>query len=280
MLRWQMPEDRPLVNQDHEDDVSTYQSEYTSPTGESELDQLETVTYWLKSDEKQVTRMSCVLLENVVRGLIHGGRYLYGLNGGEGAQAPVNAGMPDLDYLQECSINCCVTKQQQRSKGHDVAVTLKTTPDYAYLGYDEEELTRQPVTIGPLQSGPPADIWLIASPNWVLEMDPRQREAAVFNALLNIRPHEARYLNRWQAVAADLSGLNTATIEVYGPDISDTARMAVHAGARHGQQLMLPTLADEAKVALLETLAQEMGLQFTRDGRAVNPDGSERETEN
>jgi hypothetical protein len=287
-MRWELPSDRPEVEQDVDEDTSVgtaasndcigpgneymgFADPYHEHNSLPELDQLNEVIEWLHSEDKQLPKMPCVLLENVVAGLIRGGRYLYLL----GADALPGCGAPDLEYLTECSINCAVVKFQQKAKGSLVDITLKATADYNHLGFDEEQLTCPPRTIGPRQSGPPADIWLLASPSWILDLTPLQREAAIYNALYNIRPHEGRYLNPWQIAAADLSGLNAATIEAYGAEAGEVAKLAIHSGARHANlQMILPTMAERDKMALLERFSEEMGIQLTRDGRAVNPDGT------
>lgn len=288
VMRWELPSDRPEVEQDVAEDMSASaavsndrigvgadQMGFANPDHEhnnlSELDQLNEVIEWLHSEDKQLPKMPCVLLENIVAGLIYGGRYLYIL----GADALPGCGVPELEYLSECSINCTVVKFQQKAKGSLVDITLKASPDFSHLGFDEEQLTCVPRTIGPRQSGPPADIWLMASPSWVLDLTPLQREAAIFNVLYNIRPHEGRYLNPWQITAADLSGLNAATIEAYGAEAGEVAKLAIHSGSRHTNlQMILPTMAERDKIAVLERFSEEMGIQLTRDGRAVNPNGT------
>lgn len=269
-LRWQMPEDRPLVP-DPEDEAALAQSPEVAAAYESEQENLQDIIDWIKSDDKQVTKVSCVMAENIVRGLIHGDRYLYCL----GETPPAWQGMPELEYLQECNINCYAVKGQQRSKGVDIAVTVKGTPDYFYVGHDEEELTRAPRTVGPRQSGPPADIHLFVGADWVMEMTPKQREAHIFNALATIRPHEHRYMNPWQVVAHDMNGINSFIIQYYGTDITDSAQQVTHA-VMSNVQMVLPSMSDNRKDAVLEILARERGIELTKNGKPVNADGTEK----
>jgi hypothetical protein len=267
MVSWNMPEDRPAttikepkgLNPRRIDDIG-------------ERENLEQVMLWLESDDKEITHMTCILLENVVEGLVNGGRYLYGWANGNGGDAPKGQGMPELELLTECNIDCFVSKSQPRSKGRDIPITLKgTTLVQQFVGYDEEERTRRPRTIGPRQSGAPADIIITAGPSWIFDMTERQREMALFNALVSIVPDEKRYLNPWKAIAPDIV-INSATLEIYG-DESEAATAALQASKRH-IQTFLPGMTQPEQDAVLEKLLRERGMSLYKDGRVINPDGT------
>jgi hypothetical protein len=266
MSAWNMPEDRPLV---------TKEPRLMNPARDddpSERENLEQVSLWLESDEKEITHMTCILLENIVDGLVNGGRYLYGWANGNGGDAPNGQGMPELDLLSECNIDCFVSKSQPRSKGRDIPLTLKgTTLVQQFVGYDEEERTRRPRTIGTRQSGAPADIIITAGPSWIFDMTERQREMAVFNMLVSIVPDEKRYLNPWKAIAPDII-LNSATLEIYGEE-SEAATAALQASKRH-IQTFLPGMTRPETDAVLEKLLRERGMAMYKDGRIINPDGT------
>lgn len=253
---WRLPEDRPPV------------APARPRPNDSEDFQLGDVVDWLKSEDKSIERVTCLLLENMVDGLINGGRYIYATK----ADAPAGQGIPELEVLQECNINCYVQKSQARSKGLDIPVTVKVAPGALHTGYDEDIEILPPRTIGPRQSGPPPDIILHATPVWVLEYTPEQREATLLNALLCIVPDERGNLTRWKTVSPDIV-VNSLVVQLYGA-LLPMGALAIQSARTHTPQMYLPGMTPPEKQAALNSLLREAGIKATyKDGRLVTGDG-------
>lgn len=261
MGSWDMPEDRPAV-----DVRSQRVATEVEDTSEEEDIDISDLILWLSSKPKDDFvpdfRMS-VTLDNMVRGLIYGGRYLYGWNNGAGGDAPLGMGMPELEPLQDCTIVCGVSRRKQFGKRGEVHVALNTPPAILFSGYEEDadvHDTRKPVSIGPRRVGPPADIVLKVGPSWVM-MSPREREAHLFDKLCRIGRAVGESVREWGVGGADIE-INQATISVYGSETIE-GRTAI-AGSRGHVTATIDDLTGEERKQLFLMLAREYNVDERR----------------
>ena len=143
---------------------------------------------WLDDKYTDVTAMPCLLLENMIRGLIYGGRFLYAWNGGEGGYAPPESGLAELLHLSECTIHCYMSRYDPPGKNGPVVFSVKTPDMGLFVGVDRDLGLRRPLSNGPRVVGDPPDISIRVGPHWLRELDQREREFMIVSALLRIVP--------------------------------------------------------------------------------------------
>lgn len=247
-------------------------------TEAEEEDWIDTLN-WLQDREWEYEFRPCLKLAYTVQALIYGGRALH-IPGDETENL---YGLPQLEALQDCTIQCAVWRKTPSIAGRERIVGLYLPHNIAFLGYDEEGRTSAAHVVGPRTVGPPPDIILRVSPSWLLRMDEAQREALLFDWLIRVGRAPGP-LRPWNVGGVDMA-INSSTVALYGPILSDSLAAVQsaqqHIDPRAYTDAQLATIAanlpPEMRYTVAADVARSLGYTFYRpeDGAIIGLDGEQ-----
>lgn len=225
--------------------------------------------------------LRCTHLDKMLATMILGGGFSYS----ERAELPIGAGIPELLPLQRCTIRGLVVKRSMVRKGRAVFVSIELAKDGQLAGFDQlgDGTEDAPLVIGPATVGRPAEVLVKVSRDWVLHLEPRRREAELFDALRLIgrRGEELHLLQRWEMHGRDIQ-VNRDTLRLYGDAAADffAVRDGLTPHLKQGSLWAAADLDEQERRAkgygLLTSFAQEMGYKLFResDNAILDIDGT------
>jgi hypothetical protein len=245
--------------------------------GEEQRD-LTRVVGWLQI-KKTVPYTPCLHLHRMVRTLIYGGGYSYSA----GRDLPDGEGFPDFGALKYATLRTVVLKKRMERKGRPVFVAIELTKDTGLFGFDGlgEPTEDAPLTLGPGIVGRPAEITIKVSADWVLHLEPKRREAVLFDTmkLIGRKGEELRLLQKWELGGHDIV-VNRDTLKLYGDAAPDFHAVVASAqGFTQGALWQVGDFDQETKRRqgheFMRAFAAEMGLKFYRvaDHAILDTDG-------